>query len=155
MAAALDVRARVRRPPRVVLHDLRGKGRPGLGRTHLTGLVSRDKRSTGVGLDDGGESFRLLDILRPACTKADEQCILHAMPQSKPIADDEVPVAHRPLVDQLATLHAADRERIVRAARKASRERRHTVSWTHLRDARGIAHIGGDAVKDTQALYDG
>jgi hypothetical protein len=77
------------------------------------------------------------------------------MAQPKSSADDEVPDAFRPLVDQLAALRAADRERIVRAARKAARERRRTVSWNHLRGARGIAHFGGDAVTDTQALYDG
>jgi len=37
----------------------------------------------------------------------------------------------------------------------STRERRRTVSWSHLRDARGIAQLGGDAVKDTEALYDG
>ena len=81
--------------------------------------------------------------------------MLREMAQPKPSVDDDVPVSLRPLVDQLATLHAVDRERIVRAARKAARERRRTVSWSNLRDARGIAHLGGDAVKDTQALYDG
>jgi hypothetical protein len=81
--------------------------------------------------------------------------MLHMMAQPKPPVDDEVPSELRSLVDQLATLHAADRERIVRAARRAARERRRTVSWTHLRNARGIAHLGGDAVKDTEALYDG
>jgi hypothetical protein len=73
------------------------------------------------------------------------------MGQPKPTVDDDVPNELRSLVDQLATLHAVDRERIVRAAR----ERRRTVSWSHLRDARGIAQLGGDAVKDTEALYDG
>lgn len=77
------------------------------------------------------------------------------MTQPMPTADDDVPSELRSLVEQLAALHAADRERIVRAARRAARERRRTVSWSHLRDARGIAHLGGDAVKDTEALYDG
>jgi hypothetical protein len=77
------------------------------------------------------------------------------MGQPKPTVDDDVPNELRSLVDQLATLHAVDRERIVRAARRAARERRRTVSWSHLRDARGIAQLGGDAVKDTEALYDG
>jgi hypothetical protein len=48
-----------------------------------------------------------------------------------------------------------DRERIVGAAPRAAGERRRTVAWSHVRDARGIAHFGGDAVTDTQALYDG
>jgi hypothetical protein len=77
------------------------------------------------------------------------------MAQPKSPADDDVPPALRSLVEQLATLHAADRERIVRAARKAARAQRRTVSWSHLREAHGIAHFGGDAVTDTQALYDG
>lgn len=81
--------------------------------------------------------------------------ILAMMAEPKSPPDDEVPDALQSLVDQLAALRAADRERIVRAARKAAHERRRTVSWSHLRDARGIAHFGGDAVTDTQALYDG
>jgi hypothetical protein len=66
------------------------------------------------------------------------------MAQPKSPSEDEVPAALRSLVDQLATLHAADRERIVRAARNAARARRRTVSWSHLRDARGIARFGGE-----------
>lgn len=77
------------------------------------------------------------------------------MSTPKPTVDEDVPNELRSLVEQLAALRAADRERIVRAARRASRERRRTISWSHLRDARGIAQLGGDAVKDTEALYDG
>jgi hypothetical protein len=83
------------------------------------------------------------------------------MGQPKPTDDDDVPNELRSLVHQLATLSAADRERIVRLARRmahlfvSTRERRRTVSWSDLRDARGIAQLGGDAVKDTEALYDG
>ena len=86
---------------------------------------------------------------------------LNRMGQPKPTVDDELPNELRSLVDQLATLSAADRERIVRLARRmahlfvSTRERRRTVSWSHLRDARGIAQLGGDAVKDTEALYAG
>jgi hypothetical protein len=75
--------------------------------------------------------------------------------QPKPPGDDDVPAALRPLVDQLATLGADERERIVRAARRSARAQRRGLSWSHLRSARGMVHIGGDAVKDTQALYDG
>jgi hypothetical protein len=78
------------------------------------------------------------------------------MAQPKPPVDDEVPTALKPLVEQLANLHAADRERIVRAARRVARDaRRRTVSWSHLRDARGVVSLGGDAIEDTRALYDG
>jgi hypothetical protein len=83
------------------------------------------------------------------------------MGQPKPTDDDDVPNELRSLADQLATLSAADRERTVRLARRmahlfvSTRERRRAVSWSHLRDARGIAQLGGDAVKDTEALYDG
>ncbi|HET7505754.1 MAG TPA: hypothetical protein VFK02_32260 [Kofleriaceae bacterium] len=77
------------------------------------------------------------------------------MAQPKAPSDD-VPAALKPLVEQLATLEAADRERIVRAARRAARERRRrTISWGHLRDARGVVSVGGDAIEDTRALYDG
>jgi hypothetical protein len=67
-----------------------------------------------------------------------------------------VPPALQPLVEQLATLDASDRERIVSAARKIAREHgRRTVKWTSLRDACGAVHFGGDAVIDMRALYDG
>jgi hypothetical protein len=77
------------------------------------------------------------------------------MAQPKSPGDDDVPAALRSLVEQLAALHAAERECIVRAARKIARAQRRTISWSHLREARGVAHFGGDAVTDTQALYDG
>jgi hypothetical protein len=77
------------------------------------------------------------------------------MAQPKSPGDDDVPAALRSLVEQLAGLHAAERERIARAARKIARAQRRTISWSHLREARGVAHFGGDAVTDTQALYDG
>jgi hypothetical protein len=76
-----------------------------------------------------------------------------ALPKSP--GDDDVPAALRSLVEQLAALHVAERERIVRAARKIARAQRRTISWSHLREARGVARFGGDAVTDTQALYDG
>jgi len=74
------------------------------------------------------------------------------MAQPKSPTDDEAPDALRLLVDQLARLRVADRDRIVHAVPRAACERRRTVSWSHLRDARGIARFGGGAVTDTQAL---
>jgi hypothetical protein len=40
-------------------------------------------------------------------------------------------------------------------ALKAVRSRRTTASWRSLKDACGVVQIGGDAIEDTQALYDG
>lgn len=77
------------------------------------------------------------------------------MAQPKSPGDDDVPAALRSLVEQLATLQAGDRERIVRAARRVARAQRRTISWSHLQEARGVVRFGGDAVTDTQALYDG
>jgi hypothetical protein len=67
---------------------------------------------------------------------------------------DEVPAELRPLVDQLVALDAVNRELVVRAARKATRRDLRILPWSDLHEARGTVHLGGDAIADTDALYD-
>jgi hypothetical protein len=62
-----------------------------------------------------------------------------------------VPERLRPLVKQLAALDSHDRDLVIAAARAAVLR---PVAWEHLWDARGIVHLGGDAVADCAALYD-
>lgn len=82
--------------------------------------------------------------------------MLSRMAGSKAPDRERISPSLQPLVEQLAALHAADRERVVRAARSLAGEaRRHPVKWSNLRDACGVVRLGGDAVDDTQALYDG
>ena len=68
-----------------------------------------------------------------------------------------LPDALKPLVDGLAALPPEDRERVIVAARDAAgrKARVRRVPWEHLRRARGIVRLGGDAVEDCNALYDG
>lgn len=90
----------------------------------------------------------------PAAVEA-EPAYIDAMAQPKRPSGETVPAVLQPLVEQLATLQAADRERIVHAARKSARgQRRRAVAWSSLREACGVVSFGGDAVADTQALYD-
>jgi len=77
------------------------------------------------------------------------------MAPPKARGSEQVPPALRPLVEQLAALQDAERERIISAARAAARGRkRATIRWHHLRSACGAVSWGGDAVEDTTATYD-
>ena len=67
-----------------------------------------------------------------------------------------VPEHLLPLVEQLAALSDADRDLVIQAARSHARPRKHrTMSWETLERAKGIVSLGGDAVEDCNALYDG
>jgi len=60
------------------------------------------------------------------------------------------------LVKQLASLQPSERELVMHAAEAASQSGRYpTMSWDVLHEARGVVSLGGDAVEDTRALYDG
>jgi hypothetical protein len=60
-------------------------------------------------------------------------------------------------VDQLAALDEADRTAVIEAAthRKAFWLRGGPASWDSVHMARGCVAIGGNAMEDTEALYDG
>ena len=68
----------------------------------------------------------------------------------------QVPEHLLPLVQQLAALCDADRDLVIQAARAQAKPRKHrTMSWETLDRAIGIVSLGGDAVEDCKALYDG
>lgn len=66
---------------------------------------------------------------------------------------DPVPEALKPLVDQLASLPEEQREAVIHAARREHKLR--PVPWDHLLAAVGKVNLGGDAIDDCEALYDG
>lgn len=67
-----------------------------------------------------------------------------------------MPEALKPLVDQLASLPEEQREAVIHASR---RERNtlelRPVPWDHLLAAVGKVDLGGDAIEDCKAIYDG
>ena len=67
-----------------------------------------------------------------------------------------LPEALRPLVAELAKLPLEDRERVISAARAANKGHAYpTMSWSSLMSGKGVVSFGGNAVDDTDALYDG
>jgi len=68
-----------------------------------------------------------------------------------------LPDALRPLADELAQLRDEDRELVISAARAANvaKHRYPTLSWESLMSGRGAVRFGGNAVEDSDALYDG
>jgi len=67
-----------------------------------------------------------------------------------------VPEQLQSLVTQLAALNEGDRDLVIRAANsQAEPSKLRTMSWETLDRARGIVSLGGDAVEDCKALYDG
>jgi hypothetical protein len=69
----------------------------------------------------------------------------------------DVPEALQGLVRQLAELPQGARETVIEAARHAANQplaKLPTVSWESLRAAKGIVSLGGNALADSEALYD-
>lgn len=72
-------------------------------------------------------------------------------------APAHVPERLEPLVEKLMDLSEQDRELVIRAT---SRRRRiqvelKPVPWEKLWQASGTVSLGGNAVEDTNAIYDG
>jgi len=68
----------------------------------------------------------------------------------------ELPERLEPLAQQLAELDPSDRELIIRAVQTSSPRRKlRGVSWEQLEKLKGIVSLGGNAVEDCKALYDG
>jgi hypothetical protein len=56
----------------------------------------------------------------------------------------------------LTALSESDRDLVIEAVRAQAKPRKHrTMSWQTLERAKGIVSVGGDAVEDCKALYDG
>jgi hypothetical protein len=68
-----------------------------------------------------------------------------------------IPEQLEPLVERLAGLNEQDRELVIRAARRRRRSRvvLKAVPWDVLWRASGTVSLGGNAVEDANALYDG
>lgn len=68
----------------------------------------------------------------------------------------QVPERLEPLVEKLADLSERDRELVVRAARRRTRANIELkpVPWDVLWRASGSVSFGGNAVDDTNAIYD-
>ena len=88
---------------------------------------------------------------------------LMAPPSRSSSAAPVVPEQLQPLVKQLAELNKqlaelneGDRQLVIQAANSQAEPRKlRTMSWETLDRARGIVSLGGDAVEDCKALYDG
>jgi hypothetical protein len=73
-----------------------------------------------------------------------------------PTALVQVPEQLELLVEKLADLSPQDRELVIRAARRRRRSKveLRAVPWEALWRSRGVVSLGGDAVEDTNAMYD-
>jgi len=67
-----------------------------------------------------------------------------------------VPEHLLPLVEQLRALSTADRDLVIQAAEALAKQRElPTLPWEEFEKVKGIVSLGGDAVEDCKALYDG
>lgn len=75
---------------------------------------------------------------------------------SSSAAPAHVPEQLEPLVERLADLSEDDQELVIRAARHKRRTKVELkpVPWEVLWQARGVVALGGNAVEDTDAIYD-
>ena len=68
----------------------------------------------------------------------------------------EVPEHLLPLVEKLRALSLADLELVIQAAEALAKQRDlPTMPWEEFEKSKGIVTLGGDAVEDCKALYDG
>lgn len=68
----------------------------------------------------------------------------------------QLPERLEPLARQLAELDPSDRDLIIQAVQANSPRRKlRGVSWEQLEKLKGIVSLGGNAVEDCKALYDG
>jgi hypothetical protein len=79
------------------------------------------------------------------------------MAQPKPTGVPDVPQELWALVRELAELPSGARETVIEAARHQAGEKTPipTVSWESLRSLKGVVSFGGNALEDSEALYDG
>ena len=79
-----------------------------------------------------------------------------AVTPPKDTAELKLPERLEPLARQLAELDPSDRELLIRAVQTSSPRRKlRGVSWEQLEKLNGIVSLGGNAVEDCKALYDG
>lgn len=66
-----------------------------------------------------------------------------------------LPPEHEPLARDLAALPAPVRAAVVAQAERLAKQSRKAASWESVDALGGIVSLGGDAVRDTDSLYDG
>jgi hypothetical protein len=66
-----------------------------------------------------------------------------------------LPPEQEPLARDLAKLPAATRAAVVARAETLAGTARKVVSWQSVEALGGVVRLGGDALLDTDALYDG
>jgi hypothetical protein len=73
-----------------------------------------------------------------------------------PTALVQIPKQLEMLVEKLADLSQQDRELVIRAARRRRRSKIELkpVPWEAVWRSSGVVSLGGDAVEDTNAIYD-
>lgn len=68
----------------------------------------------------------------------------------------QLPERLAPLARQLAELDPTDRDLLIRAVQtQIPRRKLRGVSWEQLEKLKGAVSLGGNAVEDCKALYDG
>ena len=80
------------------------------------------------------------------------------MPVAPPKAASapQLPERLAPLARQLAELDPSDRDLLIRAMQtQIPRRKLRGVSWEQLEKLKGVVSLGGNAVEDCKALYDG
>lgn len=66
-----------------------------------------------------------------------------------------LPPEHEPLAQRLAALPAPVRAAVVARAESLANGPRKAASWESVDALGGVVSLGGDALRDTDALYDG
>lgn len=78
------------------------------------------------------------------------------MAPPKAASSPQLPERLAPLARQLAELDPTDRDLLIRAVQtELPRGKLHGASWERLKELKGIVSLGGNAVEDCKALYDG
>ena len=68
----------------------------------------------------------------------------------------QLPERLAPLARQLAELDPGDRDLVIRSVQtRVPRRKLRGASWERLKELKGIVSLGGNAVEDCKALYDG
>jgi len=66
-----------------------------------------------------------------------------------------LPPEQEPLARDLAKLPAATRAAVIARAEALAKAGRKAASWRSIEALGGLLRLGGDAISDTDALYDG
>lgn len=96
--------------------------------------------------------------LRRSALRAVTRPSVRAMVGCSPMAQTARPVLppeHEPLARDLAALPAPVRAAVVARAESLAKGAPKAASWASIDALGGVLSLGGDALRDTDALYDG